>query len=202
VTVAVSEKVSGVVGGQIELSAEGSGVWQTLPTQLAGARLVARIPDDRLPAGRYNLRAQAIDLAGNVGVTSATQAITLPLRIQSALTAGIERTKIVRQKVRRRGKRRSVRRRVTVLRPVGRVRYGRHATLAGRLTNRDGQPLPGREIRVLAAAPGGPEQLVAVLQTNGEGRYSYPARAARTVACCASSTPVRRSCCPPRVRLG
>jgi hypothetical protein len=109
VTVAVTERVSGVAGGQIELSAEGSGVWQTLPTQLEGARLVARIPDHRLPAGRYSLRAQAIDRAGNVGVTSATQAITLPLRIQPELTAGIERTKTVREKVGRRGKRRSVR---------------------------------------------------------------------------------------------
>jgi hypothetical protein len=175
VTVAVAERVSGVAGGQIELSAEGSGIWQTLPTQLEGARLVARIPDDRLPAGRYTLRAQASDLAGNVGVTSATQAITLPLRIQSALGAGIERTKTVREKVGRHGKRRSIRRRVTVLRPAGRVRYGRHATISGRLTNRDGQPLPGQEIRLLAAAPGGPEQLVAVLQTDGEGRYSYRA---------------------------
>jgi hypothetical protein len=175
VTVAVTEKVSGVAGGQIELSAEGSGLWQTLPTQLEGARLVARIPDDRLPAGRYHLRAQASDLAGNVGVASATQAITLPVRIQSALAAGIERTKTVRVKVKRRGKRRSVRRRVTVLRPAGRVRYGRHATIVGRLTNRDGQPLPGQEIRVLAAEPAGAEQLVAVLQTDGEGRYSYRA---------------------------
>ena len=173
VTVAVTERVSGVAGGQIELSVEGSGVWQTLPTQLEGARLVARIPDDRLPAGRYQLRAQAADLAGNVGVTSATQAITLPLRIQSTLAAGIERTKTVREKVKRRGKRRSVRRRVTVLRPAGRVRYGRHATIAGRLTNRDGQPLPGQEIRVLAPPPGGAEQLVAILQTDSEGRFRY-----------------------------
>jgi Bacterial Ig-like domain len=175
VTVAVTERVSGLAGGQIELSAEGSGLWQTLPTELEGARLVARIPDDQLPAGRYRLRAQASDLAGNVGVTSATQAITLPLRIQSALAAGLERTKIVRETVRRRGKRRTVRRRVTVLSDTGRVRYGRHAAIVGGLTNRDGQPLPGQEIRVLAAEPGGAERLVAVLQTDGDGRYSYRA---------------------------
>jgi hypothetical protein len=175
VTVAVAEKVSGVAGGQIELSAEGSGIWQTLPTQLDGARLVARIPDDQLPAGRYSLRAQASDLAGNVGVTSAAQAITLPMRVQSELSAGIERTKIVRETVRRRGKRRTIRRRVTVLSPTGRLRYGRHAAIVGRLTNRDGQPLPGQEVRVLAAEPGGAEQLAAVLQTDGDGRYSYRA---------------------------
>jgi hypothetical protein len=108
-------------------------------------------------------------------VTSTTQAITLPLRIQSALAAGIERTKTVRETVRRHGKRRIIRRRVTVLSATGRVRYGRHATIVGRLTNRDGQPLPGHEIRVLAAAPGGAEQLAAVLQTDGEGRYGYRA---------------------------
>jgi hypothetical protein len=175
VTVAVTEDVSEIAAGQIELSAEGSGVWQVLPTQLEGTRLVARIPDDRLPAGHYRLRAQATDLAGNVGVTSAMQAITLPLRIQSALAAGIERTKTVRKTVRRRGKRRSIRRRVTVLSPTGRVRYGGHAMVVGQLTNRDGQPLPGQEIRVLAGEPAGAEQLLAVLQTDAEGRYGYRA---------------------------
>jgi 5-hydroxyisourate hydrolase-like protein (transthyretin family) len=175
VTVAVSEKVSGIAGGQMEISREGSGLWQTLPTQLDGARLVARIADDQLPAGRYHLRAQASDLAGNVGVTSATQAITLPLRIESTLTAGIERAKTVRTTIKRGGKRRKARRRVTVLRSKGRLPYGRHATIAGRLTNSDGQPLAGHEIRVLAPAAGGTDQLVAVVHTDTEGRYTYRA---------------------------
>ena len=84
VAVAVNDKISAVAGGQIELSREGSNVWQALPTRLEGGRLVARIDDAALPAGRYLLRGQARDLAGNVGVAAAPSAITLPLRIQSS----------------------------------------------------------------------------------------------------------------------
>jgi hypothetical protein len=176
ISVAVAEKVSGVAAGLIELSQEGSGTWQTVATQLEGNRLVARVDDARLPAGRYLLRAQATDLAGNVGVTSATQAITLPLRVQSAMEAGVATQKLVRRKVKRDGKRRQVRRRITVLRPSARVRFGRHVTIAGRLTNRDGQPLPGQEVRVITPTATG-EQLLATLATDAQGRYRYRALA-------------------------
>jgi 5-hydroxyisourate hydrolase-like protein (transthyretin family) len=122
------------------------------------------------------LRAQAADLAGNVGVTSATQAITLPLRVQSAMEAGVAKQKIVRRKVRRRGRRVTVRRRVTVLLPKARVRFGRHVRITGRLTNRDGQPLVGEEIRVITATATG-DQLLATLATDAHGRYRYRALA-------------------------
>jgi hypothetical protein len=174
VLVDVSEKVSGLAGGQVELSPEGSGAWQALPTQLEGGRLAARIDDARLPAGRYNVRAQASDLAGNVGVTSATAAVTLPLRIQSALEGGAQKTKIVGKKVGRGAKRRTVRRRVTVLRPRARVAFGGHVTIAGQLTNRDGNPLADQEIQVITAAAAG-DQVVAVLRTDAQGRYRYRA---------------------------
>lgn len=170
VLVGVSERVSAIAGGTIELSRDGSGTWQTLATQLEGPRLAARIDDAHLPPGRYLLRAQASDLAGNVGVASAAQAVTLPLRIESAMRAGVERKKLVRI----RGKRRVVRRRVTVLRRHGRVRYGDQVTVGGVLTNRDGQPLSGQQIQVVGQGPGG-DQLLAVLTTNSKGRYRYRA---------------------------
>jgi hypothetical protein len=174
VLVAVSERVSAIAGGNIELSREGSGTWQTLATQLDGSRLVAHIDDAHLPPGRYLLRAQASDLAGNVGVASAAQAVTLPLRIESTMRAGVERTKVVRVRVRRHGHRRIVRRRVTVLRPQARVRYGGHVTLGGVLTNRDGQPLSGQQIQVLGPGPNG-DQLLALVTTDAKGRYRYRA---------------------------
>ncbi|MBA3262183.1 MAG: hypothetical protein H0T69_06885, partial [Thermoleophilaceae bacterium] len=99
VSVAVTEKISAVASGQVELSREGSNTWQALPTQLEGSRLVARIDDAALAPGRYLLRAQATDLAGNVGVAAAAQPVTLPLRIQSAMQVGVAKTKIVRKKV-------------------------------------------------------------------------------------------------------
>jgi hypothetical protein len=179
VSVAVNERVSAIAGGQIELSKEASGTWQTLATQLEGSRLVTRIDDAQLPAGRYLLHAQASDLAGNVGVTSAAQPVTLPLRIQSAMRAGVERTRVVRKRVKRRGKRRIIRRRVTVLRPVARVRYGGHVNVAGVLTNRDGQGLAGQQIQVRGPGPNG-DQLLAVRTTDATGRYRY--RAAGTAS--------------------
>jgi hypothetical protein len=179
VSVAVTEKISGIAGGQIELSPAGSNTWQALPTKLDGSRLVARIDDAALPPGPYLLRAQATDLAGNVGVAAAPQPLTLPLRIQSALQAGVVKTRIVRERVggkegRRGSRRRTVRRRVTELRPQSRLRFGGHVTIVGRLTNRDGQPLPAQQIQVLGPVAGG-EQLLAALTTDGQGAFSYRA---------------------------
>jgi hypothetical protein len=173
VSVAVSDRVSGVGGGQVELSREGSNTWQALPTQLVGGGLVARIDDAALAPGRYLLRAQAVDLAGNVGVAAAPQAVTLPLRIRSAMRAGIAKTKLVRKKRRRSGNRGRARR-ITVLRPMGRLPFGEHIAIVGRLTNRDGQPLVGQQIQVLGSSANG-DQVLAVLTTDAKGSYRYRA---------------------------
>ena len=69
VSVAVSDKVSGLAGGEIELSRQGSGIWQTLRTELRGSRLVARVDDSLLPPGVYQLRATARDQASNQNST-------------------------------------------------------------------------------------------------------------------------------------
>jgi hypothetical protein len=106
-----------------------------------------------------------------VGVATAPQPVTLPLRIEAAMQAGVVKT--VRKKSRRGSKRRSGRK-VTVLRPAGRVRYGGHVTIAGRLTNRDGQPLPRQQVHVLGSSSNG-EQVLAVLTTDARGRYRYRA---------------------------
>ena len=186
VSVAVAERVSGIAGGQIELSREGSNTWQSVPTKLEGTRLVAHIDDAALEPGRWYLRAQATDLAGNVGVAAAPQPLTLPLRIQSALRAGVVKTRIVRRKVGRR----TVRRRVTELRARSRVRWSGRVRIAGRLTNRDGQPLPGQQIQVLGPAAGG-EVLLAVLTTNARGAFRYQAAgsASRTLRFVHPGTP-------------
>jgi hypothetical protein len=175
VSVAVTERISGVAGGQIELSAAGSNTWQALPTRLEGNRLVARIDDAAFAPGPYLLRAQATDLAGNVGVAAAPQALMLPLRIQSTMQAGVVTTRTVRDEVGgRKGRRGSRQRPVTELRPRARVRWGRHVTIAGRLTNREGQPLPGQQIQVLGPGTGG-EELLAVLTSDAQGGFRYRA---------------------------
>jgi hypothetical protein len=65
VAVSVTDRVSGLLDGVIEIGAAGSGVWQTLATQKDASRLVTRIDDITLPAGVYVLRARARDQAGN-----------------------------------------------------------------------------------------------------------------------------------------
>jgi hypothetical protein len=177
-SVAITEKISGIASGQVEIGLEGSNSWRELPSRFEAGRLVGHIDDASLPPGRYLLRAQATDLAGNVGVASAPQAVTLPLRIQSALQAGVVRVKTVRQPVkgkkRRDKRRRTAPRKVIELVPEARVRWGGEATIAGRLTNRDGNPLPGHQVQVLG--PGGSgEELLAVLTTDGQGGFSYEA---------------------------
>ena len=141
------------------------------------------------------LRATAQDQAGNQA--SSTQrsdgqqmAVTLPLRIPSTLQAGFDR-RVVKQVVRRNGKRRTIRRRVTELKPRGVIRLGGQRKIAGRLTNRDGQGVPGAEItcpRALRRAPS--SSSVWCKPTRPERSATRPPGA--RVARCASPTPARR----------
>jgi hypothetical protein len=180
VSAQVSDKVSGLDDGVIEISQLGSNVWQTLSTQREGNRLVARIDDVALPAGSYMLRATAHDQAGNEG--SSTQrldgqpmAVTLPLRIVSAIRMGVEQQRVMRRTIRRHGKRRTVRHRVTVLKPAAVVPLGRRVKITGWLTNRDGEGIAGADLQVLASSAVMPEQLVGVVRTDAAGRFTYRA---------------------------
>jgi hypothetical protein len=180
VSAPVTDKVSGLADGTIEISAVGSNTWQTLNTQQQGSRLVARIDDAALPAGAYVLRATAHDQAHNEASTTQRSdgqqmTVTLPLRIASAMQAGVARTRVVKRIVRRQGKRRTIRRRVTELQPQGVVRLGAQRQISGRLANSDGQGIAGAEVQVLASTGGAPEQLVGVVHTDASGAYTYTA---------------------------
>jgi hypothetical protein len=206
VTAPVTDNVSGLASGAIEISAAGSNVWQTLDTRTDGSRLVARIDDAVMPAGAYLLRATAQDQAGNQASTNQRSdgqqmAVTLPLRIPSTLQAGFVHRRVVKQVVRRNGKRRTIRRRVTELKPRGVIRFGRQRKIAGRLTNRDGQGVPGAEIQVLAhsgdaAARGrGADRRVRSVQLHGRREFeSHAALRLRRLA----AHPSRAGQRPPR----
>jgi len=180
-TAPASDTYSGVAGGQIELSPQGSGVWQTLPTELEGAKLVARVDDYKL-RGSYVARVVARDQAGNTSVSDRTTTgqpmiLQLPLRIESRLSGGVAHERTVERKLRRKGKRRLVRRRVTVYRATTRARVGHKIRLGGLLTNNDGHPIAGGQVHVYSTVQGGVEQLAGVIATDGAGRYSYTLRA-------------------------
>jgi 5-hydroxyisourate hydrolase-like protein (transthyretin family) len=182
ISVPVTDNVSGLAAGQIELTREGSGIWQALPTQQEKSRLLARIDDAGLPPGRYALRATARDQAGNQNSTDRrldgqSMVLDLPLRVPTVLRAGILKSKTVHRVIRRGGKRRRVRRRVETMTPLARVAFGRRVRLNGKLANSDGQPIAGAEVHVFSRTGGTPEQLIGVVTTDAEGRYSYVALA-------------------------
>jgi hypothetical protein len=186
-----------LAGGRIELSRQGSGLWQTLPTQQQGSRLVARIDDALLPAGAYSLRATAWDKASNQNSTDRLtdgrpMVVTLPLRIPTAMHAGAVVKRVVKRRVGQSGKRRTVRRRVENLAQRVHVTFGSRVRVRGRLENRGGQPLAGADVQVITGVPPGPEQLVAVVQTNARGRYSYtaPANVSRVLRFVYRGTPL------------
>jgi hypothetical protein len=177
VSALVTDKVSGLASGQIELSAQGSGLWRTLSTRQEGNRLVARIDDATLPAGTYVVRATARDRAGNQNTSTqrldgAPMTLQLPLRTPTALTAGA----VIRRAHHRhrRGQRRFSRK------SRARVALGSRVRVTGALRTRDGSPLAGADIQVLSRSTGGPERLVAVLHTDEAGRFRYVGRAVAT----------------------
>ncbi len=184
-SVLVEDRVSGLAGGAIEISRLGSGTWQTLTTSQEGTRLVTRIDDASLPPGTYALRASARDQAGNFNITDRRldgqpMIVTLPLRVQTVIEAGKPDSRRVRRTVGRRGHRRKVWRKVPVLRPTVRAAFGRRVRLAGRLTNRDGNPIGGASILVYSRTSPAGEQLVATVATDARGRFTYTARAIST----------------------
>jgi hypothetical protein len=185
VSVLVTDQVSGLAGGQIELSRDGSGVWQELATRQDGSRLLARIDDASLPPGTYLLRATARDQAANQNSTDKwvdgrPVAINLPLRMPTAIRAGVIGRRIERTTIERRGKRRRVRREVPTFEPSARMALGRQVTIGGRLENRDGQPLSDAEVQVLSRSPASPEQPVGVVRTDTQGNYSFVTQASST----------------------
>ena len=185
VSVLVTDQLSGLAGGQIELSRQDSGVWQGLPTQQEGSKLVARIDDASLPAGTYLLRASARDQATNQNSTDKwvdgrPAVINLPLRAPTSIRAGVVGSRIERTTIRQRGKRRRVRRRVPTFEPSTRVALGRDVEIGGRLENRDGQPLRNAEVQVLSRSATSPEQLAAVVRTDAQGNYSYKTKGTST----------------------
>jgi hypothetical protein len=172
VAVKLTDAVSGVSDGSIEISAVGSGTWHTLPVTREGDRMLARVDDAALAPGPYELRARASDMARNEASTSLRadgqpMLLNLPVRVVSALQNAFERQRTVARKGRRE--------RVVVQTQTARVLFGESADVAGRLVNPAGAGIAGAEVQVLATTPIGPEQLVTVVQTDAEGRYRYTA---------------------------
>ena len=77
---ATTSDLSGVVAGGIELRRQGSGAWTDLAATRSDERLVAELGPARLAEGGvYELRARAVDAAGNVAVAHSTLELQVPV---------------------------------------------------------------------------------------------------------------------------
>jgi hypothetical protein len=175
VSVQVTDPISGLGGGEIEISRVGSGIWQALPTSQESSHLVTRVDDAMLPNGEYELRATAHDQAGNLASTSQRldgqpMKVKLPLRIFSSVRAGV-----IEKRVRRKahGKDHQGTRKVTVLAPKAKVGFGRHVRFAGTVVDGAGNPVAGAPVQVYSRPPEGEEALVDTLTTGANGRFAY-----------------------------
>lgn len=176
VSVLVTDRISGLGGGGIEISRAGSGTWQALPTTQDGDRLVAKVDDAVLPAGDYELRANAHDLANNLASTERRldgqqMRLTLPLRGATSIKAGVRKTRMVSRK-KGKGKVRRV-----VLERRSEVAFGEDVRLAGRVVNRAGHPLADATVQVYSREREGAEVLVGTVSTDATGRFTYALQA-------------------------
>lgn len=199
ISVLVTDRVSGLGGGQIEVSRAGSGVWQLLPTSAEASHLVARVDDASMPSGEYELRATAHDKANNEAssyrrLDGQPMRLTLPLRAGASIQAGMVEKRIVRRSVRHAGKRHKVKRTKTVLVPRARVAFDRHVRLAGRLLDPAGNPLAGVPVEVYSRPREGTEAPIGTLTTNDQGRFAYglDALASQTLRFAYPGTATRR----------
>lgn len=179
VSVLATDRVSGISGGGVEISSVGSGNWQSLPTQEEGDHLVTRIDDAALPAGEYELRANARDLASNLAVTGLRldgqpMRVKLPLRTITAMKAGIVSKRTVLRTVKRHGKKQKVRRTRTVLEARDEVPFGHDVRLGGRLVNPAGHALADAKVTIYSRlADGGEETVAGTTTTDADGRFSF-----------------------------
>ena len=172
----VSEDVtSGLAEGQIEVRRQGEDVWRPLPTTLDSTGFSAVLDDEALPDGSYDLRARAVDRAGNERSTQSMQdgqpaTIALPVRVKTRLAVG----KVTR--VRARGALGGRRyRRLLVVRP--RAPYGRIIPLTGRLTSPGGNPLASADVEVWERIklPSMSWRRIATVQTSRRGGFRFRA---------------------------
>jgi hypothetical protein len=176
IAVSASDRISGVADGEIEARRAGSPAWLPLATSLEETQLVAYLDDERLPAGTYELRARAVDRAGNERSTDlrvdGTQAeVALPVRAVTHLRAGARRSSAIRPHGKKK-RRPPARRRL-------RLRFGQGARVTGRLSDAGGRPIAGAEVDVFAVErrEGATFTRLATLHTSHTGRISYLVRA-------------------------
>ncbi len=170
-SVRASDRGSGIARGHIEIKPRRAEVWQPLETELGSRRMTARLDDEALRDGVYDLRAYAVDHAANERTSDSRAdgdraAVRLPMRLKTRLRVGLRRPGARRFRYS----------------TQARVPFGRPARFRGRLLSHDGNPIQDAEILVFSQArrQGAPERLVATVKTTRRGGFVY--RAAKGVS--------------------
>jgi hypothetical protein len=176
IDVRASDSVSPLRRTEIEYRRRGDRSWTPLATSTTSSGFSARLDDEHLADGSYELRARAFDSAGNERSTDrlangslATRRV--PIRVNTRLVAG----QIKHLTARRAKGRKPRRRRVIVVRPT--VRYGRTIPIEGRLTTPGGNPVANAAIEVWQriSVPAANWRRVAVIGTDGSGGFTFKA---------------------------
>jgi hypothetical protein len=176
IDVQASDPTSPLARSEVEVRRRGTTAWIDLPTTSTPTGFSARLDDEVLPDGTYELRARATDSAGNERSTyreaSGKLAVReVPTRIDTRLIAG--QIKFVKARRTRGGRRRT--RRVIVVRPE--VPFGRTIPIRGRLTMGAGNAVANAAIEVWEQLRlrGAVSQRVAVIGTDDSGRFTFKA---------------------------
>lgn len=174
VKVGVSDSVSGVAQVQIELRRKGEDAWRALSTTRGLTQFDAIVDDEALPSGEYDLRARAVDLAGNERSTQSRQdgrpaMMSLPVRISTRVVVGR------RTRVQARGSNGRRYRTILVVRP--RAAFGRTIPLAGRATMPGGNPLADVDLEVWEQlrVPSATWRRIATVRTSRRGMFRFKA---------------------------
>lgn len=128
----VADQPSGVAAARLYMRAVGATDWEALETKLVGGFAEARVDSLALPAGEYEFRGTASDVAGNGSETTERangerMKLTFPLRAPVDLRAHLNRG----------GSKSQV------------VHYGTDAKAKGLLLDAAGDPLPNQEVTIV-----------------------------------------------------
>jgi hypothetical protein len=158
---------SGLASGRIFLRARGEEPWEPVVTEIGAGALRARVDSAAYPPGRYELRVEASDVAGNRSETTrrangTEMVLDFPLREAVDLNAHL-----------RGGSRRET------------ISYGRDSRVAGRLVDSAGHPLAGERVTVEEYFGAGAliDRRVRTVRTDRDGRWrsKLPAGPSRRV---------------------
>jgi len=168
VLVQASDATSGIGSGSIDYKPHDSDTWTSIPATVDGGRLVANLPDESMADGLYDLRAHAVDRAGNERSTTTLadgtpMTATLPLRSPTKISGGRLQTR------HRHGKR------VRYLATRLRLAYAHRTKLRGRLADKDNKSMAGTPIAVseLIDVPGASWRPVRTITTSATGAFGF-----------------------------